>query len=88
MIYTEYTEKEIKDFYINIGQNVKKIRKRYKISQLDMAQMIGYKSASHFGKAEICSNNKHFNLEHLYRLSKALNIDVREFLAPIEDVKV
>jgi len=53
-----------------------------------MAQMIGYKSASHFGKAEICSNNKHFNLEHLYRLSKALNIDVREFLAPIEDVKV
>ena len=52
-----------------------------------MANQIGYKSASHFGKAEICSNGKHFNLEHLYRLSKTLNIDIREFLAPIDDAE-
>lgn len=48
-----------------------------------MAHTIGYKSASFFGKAELCSDSKHFNLEHLYRLSKALKIDVREFLKPI-----
>jgi hypothetical protein len=47
-----------------------------------MALTIGYKSSSFFGKSEICSDNKHFNLEHLYRLAKALDIDVREFLAP------
>lgn len=47
-----------------------------------MALTIGYKSASFFGKAELCSDSKHFNLEHLYRLAKALEIDVREFLAP------
>ena len=47
-----------------------------------MALTIGYKSASFFGKAELCSDSKHFNLEHLYRLAKALDIDVREFLAP------
>ncbi len=52
------------------------------MSQLDMALEIGYKSSSFFGKAELCSDSKHFTLEHLYRLAKALNIDVREFLAP------
>jgi len=47
-----------------------------------MALTIGYKSASFFGKAELCRDGKHFNLEHLYRIAKALEIDVREFLAP------
>jgi hypothetical protein len=47
-----------------------------------MALTIGYKSSSFFGKAELCADNKHFNLEHLYKLAKALNIDVRDFLAP------
>ena len=47
-----------------------------------MALIIGYKSSSFFGKAELCSDGKHFNLEHLYRLAKALDLDVQEFLAP------
>ena len=81
-IFAEYTEKELDDFYVLIGNNVKRIRKERGISQLDMALTIGYKSASFFGKAELCSDSKHFNLEHLYRLAKALKIDVREFLAP------
>ena len=47
-----------------------------------MALTIGYKSPSFFGKAELCSDSKHFNLEHLYKLAKALDIDIRDFLAP------
>ncbi len=83
-IFVEYTDQELNDFYVLIGNNVKKIRKKRGISQLDMALTIGYKSASFFGKAELCADDKHFNLEHLYRLAKALNIDVRDFLAPSE----
>ena len=70
------------DFYALIGHNVKRIREERGMSQLEMALTMGYKSASFFGKAELCRDNKHFNLEHLYRLAKALNIDVREFLTP------
>ena len=81
-IFVEYTDKELNDFYVLIGNNVKKIRNERGISQLDMALTLGYKSASFFGKAELCSDSKHFNLEHLYRLAKVLDIDVREFLAP------
>jgi len=72
----------LNDFYLLIGRNVKRIRKERGISQLDMALAIGYKSSSFFGKAELCKDSKHFNLEHLYKLAKALNIDIREFLAP------
>ena len=79
-IFVEYTQKELDDFYTLIGKNVKKIRKARGISQLDMALTIGYKSASFFGKAELCKDSKHFNLEHLYKLSKALQIDIRDFL--------
>jgi transcriptional regulator with XRE-family HTH domain len=83
-IFVEYTKQELDDFYVLIGSNVKKIRKERGISQLDMALTIGYKSASFFGKAELCHDSKHFNLEHLYKLAKALNIDIREFLTPAE----
>lgn len=46
-----------------------------------MALTIGHKAPSFYGKAELCTDKKHFNLEHLYKLAKALNIDVRDFLA-------
>ncbi len=47
-----------------------------------MALTIGHQAPSFYGKAELLRDGKHFNLEHLYRLAKALDVDVREFLKP------
>ena len=48
-------------------------------SQLDLSLAIGYKSVSLVAGAEAGYKNIHFNLEHLFRISKALDIDIREF---------
>ncbi len=77
-------KEEIEDLYRLIGKNVKRIREEKGKSQLDLALSIGHSSAGFVGKAEICIHNKHFNIEHLYKISKVLEIDICEFLKPRE----
>ncbi len=77
-------KEEIEDLYRLIGKNVKRTREEKGKSQLDLALSIGHSSAGFVGKAEICIHNKHFNIEHLYKISKVLEIDICEFLKPRE----
>ena len=74
-----FSEDEILKFYENISKRVRELRESHKISQLDMALSIDIKSAAFYSN---CKNNKygkHFNLEHLYKISKILNISLNEF---------
>ena len=75
----EFSNKEIDEFYKLIGKNVAKIRKSKNISQLELSLKLGYKSVSLVSGAEICYNGVHFNLEHLYKISKILNTHIDEF---------
>ena len=79
MKYIEVTNKEITIFHKLISNNIKKIRKDKNITQLDLALTIGHKSMSTIGKIEAGLENKHYNVEQLYKISKALDIDMCEF---------
>ncbi|HNW67214.1 MULTISPECIES: helix-turn-helix domain-containing protein [Aliarcobacter] len=70
------------ELYKIIGQNVAKYRKEKGLSQLDLSLAMGYKSVSVVSGAEIYYNGKHFNLEHLLKISQILNIEISEFLKP------
>ena len=70
------------ELYKIISQNVAKYRKEKGLSQLDLSLAMGYKSVSVVSGAEIYYNGKHFNLEHLLKISQILNIEISEFLKP------
>lgn len=80
IILTEFSEKEIDDFYRKIGENVKRIRKEKNISQMQLALAIGHNSVGHIAKAELCKYDKHFSLEQLYKISRILNVSLYELL--------
>jgi transcriptional regulator with XRE-family HTH domain len=67
--YLDFTEKELSQFHKQIVNNVKKIRKTKNVTQLDLAYSIGHKSVSTIGKIEAGLENKHYNLEQLYKIS-------------------
>jgi transcriptional regulator with XRE-family HTH domain len=75
----EFTSDEIKAFYKNIDEKVKKLRAQKGVSQLDLALAIGFKSVSSVAKPEIPIDNKHFNLEHLYKIAKILDVEIKYF---------
>lgn len=78
--FSNSDKNEIDDFYKNISQNVKTARKKKKVSQLDLALEIGIKSVAFYCNCENNKNDKHFNLEHLYKIAKALKVDVKTLL--------
>ena len=84
MKFEELDDCFVQNLYVRIGQNVKKIRKQKKISQLELSYKIGYKSVTMISCCEICHKNYHFNIEHLAKISKALDVDICEFFKDIE----
>ena len=79
----KFTKIEIDEFYIKIGKKVKEYRIKNNMTQLELAYAMGYKSVSLVSAAELYSNRKHFNLEHLYKISKILNIPFN-ILIPVD----
>jgi transcriptional regulator with XRE-family HTH domain len=73
----------IENFYKLVSKNVVRIRNEKKVSQLKLANAIGHQNATFIGKAELLAEKKHFNLEHLYKISTVLEVDISEFFKPI-----
>jgi len=78
------TDEEINHLHKTISNNIKTYRTAQNISQLELALTIGMKSGAFFGNAENNTNGKHFNIEHIYKISKALNIPISSLLHDIE----
>lgn len=75
----DFSYEDISELYKQIGQNVKRIREKKGKSQLELALSIGHSSAGFVGKAELCIHEKHFNIEHLYKIAKILEVDICDF---------
>ncbi len=63
-----------------IGLNVKKEREKKGLSQLQLSQMIGHKSATIVSKAEIFYKGQHFNVEHLSKIAYVFETDLKELI--------
>lgn len=80
------SQEKINKIYIKIGQNVKKIREKRNISQLDLALTLGYKSVSVISLGEIHKNKKHFNIAHLAKIAKVLDVSICDFFEGVDEI--
>jgi len=79
----ELTENDIRNIHILIGKNVKKMRVKKKMTQLQLSCSIGHSAVGTISMCEIHLNDKHFNIEHLFRIANALDCNVIDFLKDI-----
>jgi transcriptional regulator with XRE-family HTH domain len=84
LILNDYLDSEANEFLDLISTNVINIRKQKGYSQLKLATEMGYSSASYVGRMEIRKNNEHFNLIHLFKISKILDVQISDFFDDIE----
>jgi len=80
LYFSNATHEEIQQLHKQISTNVKTYRLSKNISQLELALTIGMKSGAFFGNAENNTNEKHFNIEHLYKIAKALDIPLSKLI--------
>ncbi|QOY54309.1 helix-turn-helix transcriptional regulator [Candidatus Sulfurimonas marisnigri] len=83
----EVSQSDIDTLYRTIGTNVMCLRKAKGMSQLELALAIGLKSVGLVSVAEIYHNKKHFNIEHLYKISIALDVKISDFFEGVVDIK-
>lgn len=77
--FSNITEEELEEFHKIVAKNVKRLRLENNQSLMDLSLDLGFRSGSFLGSAEACKNEKHFSLEHLYKLSKAFNVEIEDF---------
>ena len=77
--FTDLTNDEIEEIYKIISNNVKRVRKEKGLTQTDVALAMGFTTATFFTNAENFSG-KHFNLEHIIKIAKILEVDICELL--------
>lgn len=62
-----------------VSKNVRKHRRKKGLTQMQLALEIGMNGGAYLGRAEIRKNNQHFNIKHLAKISKVLDMDIRDF---------
>ena len=70
-----------KYIYVIVGKNIKRIRKEHNLTQVELADLIGYNEGT-VAKIENDSYQT-FSLEFIYIISKKLNVDIAEFFKDI-----
>ncbi|RXJ59949.1 helix-turn-helix domain-containing protein [Candidatus Marinarcus aquaticus] len=78
--FSNIDEEEITRFYRRISRNIKRVRLQKNMSQLDVALELGIKSVAFYSNCENLKYNKHFNLEHIYKIAKLFDMQPHEFL--------
>jgi len=67
-----------------VSTNVKKYREEKGFTQMQLALEIGLTGGAYLGRAEIRKNNHHFNIKHIVKIAKVLDIDVCKFFEVTE----
>lgn len=77
----DFTEDEIYEFHNKVSLKVRELRKEKNLSQLDLALELGLKNSSFISHAENPKiSTHHFSIEHLYKISKILKIELSDIL--------
>ena len=73
----QLNQRKLTDVYLTIARNIKKHRIKKKLTQKELAIKSGY-SYAYIRRVEGPKCTKNFSIQTIYRLAKALDIDIRE----------
>ena len=81
--------KNVEDkIHIQIGKNVKKLREKHHLTQMELAQELGFKSVSIISQGEIYKNKQHFNIVHLAKIACVLGEPLEAFFEGVDEILV
>ena len=61
-----------------VSANVKKYREEKGFTQMQLALEIGMSGGAYLGRAELRKKNHHFNIRHIAKISKVLEIEIED----------
>lgn len=77
--FSNASDEEVERFYEEVSKKVKQLRLEANMTQLDLSLEIGIKSVAFYSNCENNRYGKHFNLEHIYKISKVFETPLSIF---------
>ena len=71
---------EEEEFFDKLTENVKKERKKRKISQLKLSNILEHNSTSYVARIELRQNGNNYNLSHLLKIANEFGMEVADFI--------
>jgi transcriptional regulator with XRE-family HTH domain len=81
-------DENLTNFYKTIGSNVKRLREKRGLTQLELSQKMNFNSVGLIGQAEIYYNKQHFSLKHLYMIASILECKLEDFFQDVVVVPI
>ena len=80
---TKIDKNDDKYIYYIVGKNIRRLRKKHKLTQIQLADLVGYNE----GTIANIENDSYqtFSLEFVYVVSKKLNEPLEEFIKDLEE---
>lgn len=72
-------EKYSDEILDKVSANVKKYRELKNYTQMQLALEIGMSGGAYLGRGELRKNNHHFNIKHIAKISKVLDVPIENF---------
>ncbi len=66
-------------YYVNIGNNVRNLRIKKGLTQLELSKLMGFKSRSLVSKAEV-GKEKRFGIEHIIKLCEIFQCKISDIV--------
>jgi len=79
LYFDKIPKEEVEAFHKKVASNIQKTRKEKGISQHDLALSMGIESFAFYSNCENLRYGKHFNIEHVFKISRILEVDIGEF---------
>ena len=76
---TKMQTTEVETLLTHIVEKVKDERKKRNISQLKLANILGFQSPNYIAKIETRKHKVSYNITHLYTIAKAFDMNIRDF---------
>lgn len=73
------------DFLDALVLKIKILRKQRKISQLELANILGHKSPNYIAKIESRKDGANYNLKHIFIIANALDIEPYELIPSVKE---
>ena len=78
--------KQLELFFFFFNENIKNIIIKKVFSQLKLAIAMGYDYVRHISIAEIYKYDKKFNLEHLFKIAKILDVSIKDIFEGTDEI--
>ena len=78
LYFNQVSDEDVEQFHQKVSSNIRRLREERGITQHNLALSMGIESTAFYSNCENLRYGKHFNIEHIFKISSILKVNIEE----------